>query len=137
MNLNTNFLHEKMPVKTRQEVYYRINNMLDLENLKKINSFSSFFENIGKMIRDSQEQNFLFKIKRFNLHFLSESSLEPLKSQFEKIKDSMGIQSPSVKYMYMDSNMEIITKHAKNEIILRFVDFDADRINNLNIGSFF
>ena len=134
MNLNVNFLHEKMPVKTRQEIYYRINYMLDLENLKKIHSFSEFFDKVTTMIRESKKQNFLFELNRFNLHFLSESSLEPLKSQFEKIKDSMSIQTPSVKYMYLDSNMEIITKHAKNELILRFINFNPDRIQTLDIG---
>lgn len=137
MDLNINFMHKKMSAEIRREVYYRINFMLDLENLKKINSFTSFFSLIHSMVKNSQKPNILFKVNRLNLHFLSESSMDTLSNQFEPIKDSMTTRETSVEYMYLKEDREIIIKKANHEMILRLIDLNHEKLSLLSIGKFF
>ena len=87
MNLNINFLHEKMPFQIRQEIYYRINYMLDLENLKNIDSFELFFKKLQTMIVDSRVENDLFKVNRFSLHFLSKTPLGDMEVLFDQPRE--------------------------------------------------
>lgn len=135
MDLNVNFLHEKMSVDIRKEVYYRINHMLDLENLKKIRSFTSFFQSIRTMVEHSQTPNLLFKVNRFNLHFLSESPMKGLIDQFDHFKDSMTKRDTNVEYMFLKEERNIIVKKARHEMILRFIGIDQHKLDSLDVGN--
>ena len=135
MDLNVNFLHKKMSVDIRREVYYRINYMLDLENLKQMSSFTGFFAKIQTMVEQSQRPNLLFKVNRFNLHFLSESPMTDLVAQFEPLRSSMIERETSVEYTFLKEEREIVAKHARHEMILRFNGIDQDKLRALDVGN--
>ena len=136
-DLNMNFLYKSLKPFLKQNINYRIREHFKFYEFEQVSNLNDLLLKSFKKSDQIQNATFLFSIDRFNIHFLSNSSLKNIENLLKDIDPYAKSIEVNLKNQYINQIFQIKNYKAKYELILRTQSnkFLRNKIEFFNYGN--